>query len=67
MSILETVKRNGKTIVGVVAGLAIAGASLVTASSAKKTDDYDEGYEPDETEESEETTEEPSEEEASEE
>lgn len=67
MNILETVKKNGKTIVGVVAGLAIAGASLVTASSGKKTDS-DEGYvEPDETEESEETTEEPSEKEASEE
>lgn len=67
MKIMNIVKNNGKTILGVVSGLAIAGVSLATAMSRKSDDvDYDiydeEGYaDPDDASE-EETTEEMSEE-----
>lgn len=41
MSIPEIVKKNGKTIIGVVSGLAIAGVSLFAACRSEPADEYD--------------------------
>lgn len=66
MRIKNAVMENGKTILGVVTGLAIAGASLFAARKGKEpTDDYDEDIELEE--ESEESSDDSAEEEASEE
>lgn len=66
MKIKNAVMENGKTIFGVVAGLAIAGASLFAArKGGEPADDYDEDVEVEE--ESEESSDGPAEEESSEE